>query len=702
MKRFNPRPAAALSVAVCCLASHPAIAQPTPVSLREVVVTATRFEEPAGERPVNLSVIPREEIASAPARTLPELLALQPGITVRELYGGGAAGATVDLRGFGAVAGQNTLVLIDGRPLNDTDLSAVSWSTLPLTSIERVEILRGSGAVQYGAGATAGVINVITRLPRAGERSAELTLQGGSLSTGSATVNGNLGSGPLSLRLYATHVETDGWRANSASMQHVGQADLRWRDGPNTLTARLSLDRQNSRLPGVRQVQPSAGVDQVASNPRGTSTPLDYAVRDGARASLDFDRVFDAGEFNLGIGWRNKQQDAYFDFAGFPNYSERDLSVLAITPRVRFMNALGPASVSTTVGIDVYRWDYRLVASNSPGNIARPSNTVGATQDNAAVYVASTVAFAGTGTTFTGGLRRERYASNATDVHDPAAPGGAGGSSAGVGSQTLYQHAWELGARQSLGGGWSVLGRAGRSFRFANIDEIYGTTTAFTRQFQFLRPQVANGGEVGLDYATPTAGARLALHRLDVDDEIRLDPFTSGIGNTNLPALRRQGAELGGWWQAAPALRLTMAYTYIEARFREGVLPGTAPFGQTNIVLAGRTVPLVPSHQFAVGASWKPVAELTLSGSLRRLSSAVMENDEGNTLAARIPGYMLVDLRAAWDNRNWQFALAVNNALDRRYFNYAVRSTSASTPDRFNAYPLPGRTALATVAYRFR
>ena len=720
MKSHLPRHAAAMSVAALCLvplveaaaqpilapetppATRPAaaaVAQPSPVALREVVVTATRFEEPAGERPVNLSVIPREEIANTPARTLPELLALQPGITMRELYGGGASGATVDLRGFGSVAGQNTLVLVDGRPLNDADLSAVSWSTLPLSSIERVEILRGGGAVQYGAGASAGVINVITRMARPGERSAELTVQGGSLSTGTVAFNGNLGSGPLALRLYATHLETDGWRANSSNAQDIGQADLRWRDGPNTVTARLSLDRQNSRLPGARQVQPSAGVNQVETNPRGTSTPLDYAVREGARASLDFDRVLDIGEFNLGVGWRNKKQDAYFDFGGFPDYSERELSVLAITPRLRFANALGPASVSTTVGIDVYRWDYRLLASNTPGNITRPSNTVDAVQDNAAVYVATTVAFTGTGTTFTGGLRRERYKSDATDVHDPAAPGGAFGSTAGTGSQVLYQNAWDLGVRQALGGGWSVLGRAGRSYRFANIDEIYGTTTAFTRQFQFLRPQVANGGEVGLDYTTPTVGARLALHRLDVDDEIRLDPFTSGIGNTNLPALRRQGGELGGWWQAAPAVRLTMAYTYIQARFREGVLPG-GPFTQTNVALAGRTVPLVPAQQLALGASWKPMTELTLSGSLRKVTSAVMENDEGNTLAARIPGHTLLDLRAAWDTRSWQLALAVNNVFDRRYYSYAVRSQFVL--DRYNAYPLPGRTALATVVYRFR
>jgi iron complex outermembrane receptor protein len=129
-----------------------------------------------------------------------------------------------------------------------------------------------------------------------------------------------------------------------------------------------------------------------------------------------------------------------------------------------------------------------------------------------------------------------------------------------------------------------------------------------------------------------------------------------------------------------------MAYTRTQAQFREGAL-------------AGRTVPLVPSYQLALGASWKPLAELTLSATTRKVASAVMENGEVNALAARIPGHTLVDLRAAWDTRNWQFAVAVNNLFDRNYFNYAITSTTSTN---FNAYPLPGRTALATVAYRFQ
>jgi len=695
--------AAAKPATIYCLCLSSAWAQSTaqPVALREVVVTATRFAEPVGERPVNLGVISRDEIARSAARTVPELLSTQPGIAVRELFGGGSSGATVDLRGFGSVAAQNTLILVDGRPLNDIDLGGVAWSSLPLSAIERIEILRGGGAVQFGAGATAGVINVITRLPRDGERSAEATLQMGSLATRAAALAGNFGSGPLALRLYGSTIESDGYRANSRNVQDVGQADMRWRDGVNTLTARFGLDRQSSRLPGARRVQPSAGVNEVVTDPRGTSTPRDFATRDGARASLDFDRVLDIGEFNLGLGWRSKTQDAYFDFGGFPNYSERELTVLAFTPRLRIAHLFAGASASTTIGVDVYRWDYRLLSSNSQANIARPVNTVDAAQDNKALYLATTVSMP-TGTTLTAGLRGERYEISATDVFDPTAPGAGFGSAAQQGAQSTNQHAWELGVRQALTSSLALIGKAGRSFRFANVDEIYGFTPTFSRQYKFLKPQTSTGGEIALDYSRPGAAARLALYRMDVDDEIRLDPFTSGVGNTNLPSLRREGLELGGHWQAARTLRLNAAYTYTRARFQEGVLAGSPPFSQTNIALTGRTVPLVPDYQLVVGGAWTPVQALTLSANARRVGAAFMDNDEGNTLGTRIPAYTLVDLRGAYDHGGWQFAVAVNNLFDRNYFNYAVRSTSAFTPDRYNAYPLPGRTLLATVRYRFQ
>ena len=74
---------------------------------------------------------------------------------MRDLFGNNAAASTVDMRGFGAAAGQNTLILLDGRRLNDIDLSAVDWSALPLSAIERIEIVRGGSSVLHGSGAVA-------------------------------------------------------------------------------------------------------------------------------------------------------------------------------------------------------------------------------------------------------------------------------------------------------------------------------------------------------------------------------------------------------------------------------------------------------------------------------------------------------------------------------------------------------------------
>ena len=109
------------------------------INAPDVVVSATRFADSYLDKPVNISVIDRVTIEQSTAKTLPDLLATQAGVDVRDFYGNAAAGATVDLRGFGANAAQNTLILVDGRPITDIDISGVQWSSLPLANIERVE-----------------------------------------------------------------------------------------------------------------------------------------------------------------------------------------------------------------------------------------------------------------------------------------------------------------------------------------------------------------------------------------------------------------------------------------------------------------------------------------------------------------------------------------------------------------------------------
>ena len=689
--------AAAIAAAI---ASTPAVqaAEPSVAVGPPVIVTTTRFPDTTSLSLPGVTVITTEDIRNSAAKTVPDLLAQQAGINVSDLFGNNAASTTVDMRGFGASGSQNTLILVDGRRVTDIDLSGVQWSTVPLAAIDRIEIVRGSGAVLYGDGATAGVINIITRTAAARNSGVTLDARYGAYDTHEVQLSGTYAGANAGFNLQAGNLQSGGYRDNNHNRQSNLLADVYWITSAGELTFKLAADRQGIRLPGARQIQPSAGVNQFVTDRRGAQTPLDYATRDGDRAVLDWRITTGFGEVNLSGGWRGKAQTSYFDFGGFPNYRATDVNVWSLTPRVKITLPLAGHANALVTGIDWYRWDYRLLIANAPGNISRPANTIEAAQHNIAVYAQDTLQLTER-IALTAGARHERLSIDAIDRYDATAPGGAFGSGAPAGSQKEVGRAYELGVRYQLAAQTSLSAKTGSSFRFANVDEIYETSPAFTNQFQFLRPQKTRTHELG--FATRGSGGRLraSLFTMEVRDEIHLDAFSTGIGNTNLPPSRRRGLELDGQWQALPSVTVGAAYSYIDAKFREGVLPGSA-FSQLNVQLAGRTVPLVPRNKLSVNAAWAINANTRLSAVANHVSTQFMDNDEGNTLGTKIPAYTVVDLKLLYRNGPWTIGGAVNNLFGKSYYNYAVRSQFVA--DRYNVYPLPERNATINVGYAFR
>src|SRR4030043_625099 len=133
------------------------------IKLEEVVVTATRYEEQPSKVSSNITVITEKDINSSSAQNIPELLRTEIGIQVNDITGN-RRNYTVDLRGFGETASLNTLVLVDGRRINQPDLSGVDWTEIPLERVKRIEIIRGGrGSILYGDNTTGGVINIIKK-----------------------------------------------------------------------------------------------------------------------------------------------------------------------------------------------------------------------------------------------------------------------------------------------------------------------------------------------------------------------------------------------------------------------------------------------------------------------------------------------------------------------------------------------------------
>jgi iron complex outermembrane recepter protein len=183
------------------------------VVMKEVVVTGTRFEEQVERIPANITVIDEEDIRNSNARSIPDLLRNEEGIVVRDLLGTGKT-AQVDLRGFGESAPSNVLVLVDGRRVNEIELSGVDWTQIPLENIERIEILRGTGSVLYGDNAVGGVINIITKIP-----SHKPSFTAGA-DLGSYGMHGERfslsgGQGKFAGLLYGNYESTNGYRENN-------------------------------------------------------------------------------------------------------------------------------------------------------------------------------------------------------------------------------------------------------------------------------------------------------------------------------------------------------------------------------------------------------------------------------------------------------------------------------------------------------
>lgn len=129
--------------------------------LPKVVVTAGRIEEKATSVTQNVTVIPAEEILKNQHQDIGGLLR-QYGLQV-DSTSANASFSQIGIRGlrtnlFGDELQSPVLILIDGRRTGTSNISMI-----PMVNVERIEILRGAGAVQYGASAMGGVVNIITR-----------------------------------------------------------------------------------------------------------------------------------------------------------------------------------------------------------------------------------------------------------------------------------------------------------------------------------------------------------------------------------------------------------------------------------------------------------------------------------------------------------------------------------------------------------
>ncbi len=623
---------------------------PAPAPWPTVVVTAARFDDSAVTLPMGVSVITQADIAQAGVLTVGDALIKLLGVHGRvDLYGGGDYG--LDLRGFGATAANNQVVIVDGVPVTEADLGGTRLSGIAIDQVAKIEVLRGSGAVLYGSGATGGVIRITTRAGRGADRSNQASLYTAAGSDGlhDNRASATLAGGGFSIDLAANQRRSDNHRDNFKSDADGSTVQTQWHNDVLRLGLGQAQDALDTGLPGA------LSATQYQTTPTLATTPADRASLKNTRQTAFARADLGAWQWALDAGHRSKTLDSVMSTMGY----RYDVEANTLALRARHQARVGPLDNAVTVGYDQSDWT-RTVAG-SFGTVSQ--------QKTQAFYGQDDVTLAQGGRLFAGYRSDLLRQSDNTDA---------------LGTDTRLS-AWELGLSQPLTDTLTAYARTGTSYRLPNVDE-----RAFVVQGAVLQPQTSRDTELGGRWNAASHTLDLRYYRNDLTSELGYDPTVANpqswnpanLGaNVNLDPTMRQGLELEAYHTLSASWTLQATLALRQARFTRGVHDGL-------------DVPLVAHRSLSLRADWHTAPSHSVNAGV--VMQSPQSVDFQNQCMA--PGHITTDARYAYQVRDLELSLGINNLLDSRYYTQAFTCSAGVTG---GIYPEPGRALTAALRINF-
>ncbi|MBS1170448.1 MAG: outer rane hemin/siderophore receptor protein [Burkholderiaceae bacterium] len=621
-------------------------------ALTPVVVTASRFANDPALAPIGAAVISAGEIRGAGIDNVNEAVRKLGGVYGRQ-SSYGTQDYELDLRGFGTNSSQNMVVLVDGIRLSENELTAPLLSSIPIDTVERIEIIRGGSSVLYGDGATGGVIHIITKRGTTTGTRGSASLEIGSFNHREARASVMTGWEGVALDASASKMKSDNYRDNNAVTLENFSGGAQWTSKEGRAGVRVDVSRQDSRLPGALTLA------QFNANPRQANTPNDYASLDTNRFTAFVERRLGEWDAAAELSHRERKASAFYDMGSYgTSMVKYDTKQTQFSPRLRKLSTSGGVTNEFVAGLDFTHWNRVTDSASSKAD---------ATQNSRAVYLRDEVKWGNA--RIAAGVRHENFDK---DSVDPVP------YTKATYSKKQSLNAWELQGSYALAPQATVFAKAGRSYRVANVDE--NALTALANEP--LKPQTSNDLELGATFGDKAKKLTVRLFQHRLHDEIFYDPTVGYYGaNVNLDPTRRRGIEIEGSLRLAPAWMVNANLQHVQATFTDG------PY-------AGREMVMVPKNTASARLSWLPGSGQSASVGAQWASEQRYGGDFSNTCSARIPSHLTFDARYAQKIGQWEFALVGANLTNRHYFSNAYGCASGIYPDA-------GRQLKVTARYDF-
>jgi len=685
--------------AVIALNSFPAFAQNNQTT---VIVSGSRFEENLNEVPANVKVITREEIASSTSSNIPDVLSQIGGLNVRSTNGGQLnLDATVDMGGYGATANSTTLILIDGQRVNPIDSSGVNWESIPMDSIERIEILQGGASVQYGNGAVGGVINIITNGNMSKLNQASVSYGSFGTLINNAILRDSFEN--TTYQLSANTSNTQGWRQNSAANAYSFDAKITQRlGGTDKVYADLFYAYTNAQNPGGVVGQVGQGDPQAAkfNNIGSNTTTNNSGVRFGGTKGLgefyiaELDGYYTSRTvFYANPYWDSETAAAVGNSWQVPSNSSLSGWQLNLSPRIK-------ANLGS-FGTSIFGYELNKASQGS-------SDAWGSTQFN---YISGWVnpslpnydiqsasilnqSFYGIlklpitdQISIDGGARHQSQQANAYDSNIYS-PNGAVNA-----TQTFSANAGDTAFNVSYAKNQKLYVKWNQSYRFPNIDEFWGFNGDGNRVFNgILKPQTAQTYEAGGNWMLSSIRLNGSIFTSLSQNEISYNP-SSGYNYNSPYNISRKGIVLDSSSNITNKLSIAGGGKFQKSFYADG------PF-------IGNAIPQVPDLLLNARASYLIDMNWSLGGTVNYVSNQHYDASPAfyNTLAV-MPSYTAGDVYLAYKLGGFDAKFTIKNVGNASYATYGgfgtISTANGTGAQSYYYYPSDGRSYYLSTKYSF-